>query len=820
MTDPVPSADQIAREINRVLAENPRAIADIGGNDQIQRTLQNITELDRSFQERGGVFFHSGSNAFETAERFTQIHVEQYRETGRPSLPALAVHHAEALGLDKASAEYKAMLMVAVRAEMETSVKPDYHSKNHYLDVAAMTANLLEKNNDMVAQGKGIALTKQDQALAFIAAIGHDLDHEGKSNPSTDPLFNEKKSFAIMEPLLKDAGLTPQQIADARTILMTTSPNGPHAMLKTMAKGIRDGEPITVEGIQELDRAFNEKLGKTAGNLGLQQLDFSEDLGRLNNNPKLIQMAAMVSDADLYASGGAGMKANEVMSRLLTDEGVKYNNSKLDFTTDGSRKFFLDGIVGQEGFASDAGRETANEMFKAMRTETEQRLAAAAEAKKAAAAKKSDDGDSGPKTGGGDDGNGSGPRNGGGNNGGRPQDGGDGSVTPKAPATPPPAAPPTAENSGDTGPKTTAPDGSDKGPVSKFMGEQRPGAMPKPGVANASGAGLGIGMGVVGLVDAVESGDKVGAGLATANIASGTAEAVVAATGKGLTTAGKFIPGANIALTVADGVYQISKEQTTEAKVERGVVVTATAGTGIALGAAAATPAVAGGIGTTVAALGGGAATVTAATVAAPVVLTAAAVVAVGYTGNAALESKRAWDNVDKMIEESGRPQRRESYKSEDGKPSILGYKHIAFQLRQHSEHLMSGNMNGVAGLERDNNGRFKIQDIKKIDMRDPKNIAELERVLAAEIAKQDKIIRDNDSVVPKGLRLFSGNSVDRMTNAQMERAGMAGALQEIQMYRKELQEYDAANPGNPATTGTSTPAAPQRPRNRGPGMG
>jgi hypothetical protein len=813
MTDPVPSPDQIAREISRVLAENPQALADIGGNEQIQRTLQNITELDRSFQERGGVFFHSGSNAFETAERFTQIHVEQYRETGRPSLPALAVHHAEALGLDKGSAEYKAMLMVAVRAEMETSVKPDYHSKNHYLDVAAMTANLLEKNNDMVAQGKGIAMTKQDQALAFIAAIGHDLDHEGKSNPSTDPLFNEKKSFAIMEPLLKDAGLSPQQIADARTILMTTSPNGPHAMLKTMAKGIRDGEPITIEGIQELDRAFNEKLGKTAGNLGLQQLDFSEDLGRLNNNPKLIQMAAMVSDADLYASGGAGMKANEVMSRLLTDEGAKYNNSKLDFTTDGSRKFFLDGIVGQEGFASDAGRETANEMFKAMRTETEQRLAAAAEAKKAAAAKKNDDGNGGPKTGGGDDGNGSGPKSGGGN---------DGGVTPKAPATPPPAMPPT-ENSGDAGPRTTAPDGSDKGPVSKFIGEQKPGgSAPKPGVANASGAALGIGMGVVGLVDAVESGDKVGAGLATANIASGTAEAVIAATGKGLTTTGKFIPGVNIALTVADGVYQVSKEDTTEKKVERAAVVTATAGTGLALGAAASTPAVAAGVGTTVTALGGGAATVTAATVAAPVVLTAAAVVAVGYTGNAALESKRAWDNVDKQIEENGRPQRREGYKSQDGKPSVLAYKHIAAAILHHSEHMKNENMNGAAGIERDPRGRFKIGDFKKIDMHDPKNIAELERVLKQEIEKQEKIIKANDSFVPKGLRIFSGDSVDKMTMAQMERADMAGALAEIQMYKKELADYNAANPGDPATTGAKPPAATaaSRPKTRGPGMG
>ncbi len=41
--------------------------------------------------EKGGVFFQLGSDAVQTAEAFTQIHIEQYRKTGRPSLPALAI---------------------------------------------------------------------------------------------------------------------------------------------------------------------------------------------------------------------------------------------------------------------------------------------------------------------------------------------------------------------------------------------------------------------------------------------------------------------------------------------------------------------------------------------------------------------------------------------------------------------------------------------------------------------------------------------------------------------------------------------------------
>ena len=190
MTD-TPSAEQVAREVSRVLAESNGG-GSLATDARLAATVQNIQAIDQSFQQQGGVFFQTGANAFETAERFTQIHVEQYRETGRPSLPALAVHHAEKLGLDHNSPEYRAMILVAVRAEMETAIKPDYHSKNHFLDVAAMTANLLEKNNEMAASGRGTPLTKQEQALTFISAIGHDLDHEGKGNAPGDPLFNEK----------------------------------------------------------------------------------------------------------------------------------------------------------------------------------------------------------------------------------------------------------------------------------------------------------------------------------------------------------------------------------------------------------------------------------------------------------------------------------------------------------------------------------------------------------------------------------------------------------------------------------------------------
>ncbi|TAL39509.1 MAG: hypothetical protein EPN97_02285 [Alphaproteobacteria bacterium] len=350
------------------------------------------------------------------------------------------------------------------------------------------------------------------------------------------------------------------------------------------------------------------------------------------------------------------------------------------------------------------------------------------------------------------------------------------------------------------------------------------------GIGNAGAASIGLVMGGIGLKSAIERGDTVGGAIAGTNIVTSAMQAtegIAAAAGKtipALTSAGKFLPVVNIAVTAVDVAYQISKEDTTQHKVERGAVAATTATTGILLGTAAAstgeaaaiTTVVTGALGTGVAGTGAAAITVAAA----PVVLTVAAVTAVAITGDAALKAKRAWDDVDDQIAQNGAAQKREGYKADDGKPSVLGYQHIATALRNHSENMKNENMNGTGALERDARGRFKIGDFKKIDLRDPKNIAELERVLQAGIKKQDEILTTNssflDNVLPKWMA-HGGDTLDKIAMAQMERADLAGAMQELQMYKKELKDWDAAHPDSPATTGVKpvTPPSAQGPKPR-----
>lgn len=346
-------AAYVVSEVLRLLKENPQML---GNSPQLQETLQTMQALDSDFEKTRGNFLHIEENAFDTARAFTDIHMERYRHMGRPSLPALAIHHAEHMELDKNSAVYKALIIVAVRAEMKAAASPEYHSKFHYMDVAAMTANLLEKNAEMARKNVPgvVVLTQHEQALTFIAAIGHDLDHPGTSNPAGKPLFNEMKSYGLMNPLLKKAGLSAADRRKIKTILKTTSPDGPHAVLKAAALAQRTGS------IADFSKADPEHR-------------FTE-LYALAHDSRLTQMAAIVSDSDLYASSGAGLKANRITSELFQKE-KDHAGESVELRTDAARKFFLDDIVGREGYASYAGRAVAGESLEALRRGTERRLA-------------------------------------------------------------------------------------------------------------------------------------------------------------------------------------------------------------------------------------------------------------------------------------------------------------------------------------------------------------------------------------------------------------------------------------------------------------
>ncbi len=360
------------QEIIRELAgKNPDIINELGGQEAFNTTIDKIGTMDRKFDERGGVYFKLGSDPLETAASFTKVHIEEFRETGRPSLPALVSHYLDDIGLAKDSPHYKAAVLVAARAEIELAVTPEYHNTNHFADVTAHTAQLLKRHNELAAKDPSIpALTKEEIADSITAAVGHDLDHPGGKNnmpgevPGTFDRYRlENQSFSAMLPLLKEAGLPEKSIGEINVMILTTSPDGPHSILKAVAKAHQDGNGV--------DWAKIDPKG-----------EFPE-LQVLATDRKLTERSAALEDADLGASAFEGLKSNIAMSNLFTQElqSREYRNKAgLLENLNGplARSLFGQFVVG-EGPASVAGQNAVGQNYKDMQAHTKAELETAAQ---------------------------------------------------------------------------------------------------------------------------------------------------------------------------------------------------------------------------------------------------------------------------------------------------------------------------------------------------------------------------------------------------------------------------------------------------------
>ncbi len=366
-------ARNIGDIIREMAEQNPAIVVDLGGADTFNKTMKKINAFDTKFEETGKVFFSLGSTPMETAAKFTEIHIEQYRDAARPSLPALVKHHLDEIGLDSSSPHYKAAILVAARAEIDLAKTPEYHNTNHYADVTAHVAELLKRNNALANSNMpgAIKLSKEDMADSITAAVGHDLEHPGGKNNlpgqkagEFDRYRLEEQSFQAMLPLMKEAGLPQKSIDDIHVMILTTSPDGPHSILKAVAKAHHEGNGVDWAKIDP-DNKYPE-------------------LKTLATDPKLSERAAILEDSDLGASAFEGLKSNIKMSQVFTEElqsrdyrsmagpnAGKLENLNGPHAREGFSKF----VVG-DGPASLAGQDAVGQNYTEMRASTQKEIAA------------------------------------------------------------------------------------------------------------------------------------------------------------------------------------------------------------------------------------------------------------------------------------------------------------------------------------------------------------------------------------------------------------------------------------------------------------
>ncbi len=290
-------------------------------------------------------------------EAFLRDCVQGWRMTagGRPGLPQLARALLRDKGIDidnlpppqelvpQERAIVRAIMLTALRAESNASgARNAYHNPVHTAHVAVMSGYLTDLNDQLVeGYGRFVEFTIREKLLVMLAAFAHDIDHPGRPNPADDVYRNERAAIDVIMPIMRAAGMTEHDMRRVQTMILTTSPNGPHAYLKDVARAHAHRE------------GFRHKPGTR------------DELAHLSADRELVQMAAILSDADLFASAGTGIEGSRLMARRLTAE-CRRGGVQVDFTSAAACKGFLQHVVGMSGFSSQAAMAGFNRQFRAL----------------------------------------------------------------------------------------------------------------------------------------------------------------------------------------------------------------------------------------------------------------------------------------------------------------------------------------------------------------------------------------------------------------------------------------------------------------------
>lgn len=231
------------------------------------------------------------------------------------SIQSLAVFAARKSGLDMADKKMTALLLVACAADVPNN--NPFHGNHHFREVTASMARLCAVSG---------TLTKDEIFDCLIAAAAHDLDHDGKGNGPVQWRL-EQKAIDAAKVLMTAAGMGETEQARIDAMIRVTDVSGnpsPHHIMQDLARGKDTAVPV--------------------------------EMAALKADKKLLQMAAMMSDADLTPSSGTTRPFNDIVSGLLQQE------NPMIVPGHANLRFFFNVIMGG-GFSSDVGKSLSQKDF-------------------------------------------------------------------------------------------------------------------------------------------------------------------------------------------------------------------------------------------------------------------------------------------------------------------------------------------------------------------------------------------------------------------------------------------------------------------------
>ena len=214
-----------------------------------------------------------------------------------------------------------AIELIAAEADRSGAANP-YHNPAHTRDVTVAWANLAALNNHLHGRGQApLALDPAALAIGLIAALGHDLLHDGTGNIAPgaqrrDHFRLESVAAARVASLLAQCGLPAARVAIATAAILATDTVAGYAALRWPPR--QGGRPPAHPGLAPL------------------------------SDPTTWLIAAMLRDADLMTSAGLTAAEYDRQTALLSEE-----QGRAFGTAAAAAQFFNQ--IARGGFISPAG---------------------------------------------------------------------------------------------------------------------------------------------------------------------------------------------------------------------------------------------------------------------------------------------------------------------------------------------------------------------------------------------------------------------------------------------------------------------------------
>lgn len=229
----------------------------------------------------------AGAGARRTGRDLDAMH-RRMAHTGEPALAMLFAAGCARCGLGPADPLRRAGLVACVLAE--TRPAPTFHDVRHTREVLA---------NAIWLAAADAALPQAEQALLLLAAVTHDIGHDGGTNARPDgtgaityrPCFLEDRALGLVLPLAQRAGLAAERLRDLTVMVRQTD-----IVRRRALTALHDGTRAPEISIP------------------------AEEADWLRARPMVLRAACLLADADVLASAGLSARAQRRRQLRLARE--------------------------------------------------------------------------------------------------------------------------------------------------------------------------------------------------------------------------------------------------------------------------------------------------------------------------------------------------------------------------------------------------------------------------------------------------------------------------------------------------------------------